>query len=145
MRAVVHGRCGPVRSRSLMIFFIQTKPMPIETIGGDEQDVCPRVGEQHPDVLGVQHVHDDAETGGQQRRARWRSSRPSAVSVATSRRRRSRWIMVSATVMQQLGEVAADLTLDADGHDGPGEVRAVHAVGRRRRATPRADGRAGTR
>ena len=30
---------------------------------------------------------------------------------------------------QQLGEVAADLTLDADGHDGPGEVRAGHALG----------------
>ena len=30
---------------------------------------------------------------------------------------------------QQLGEVAADLALDADGHDGPGEVGAVHALG----------------
>ena len=31
---------------------------------------------------------------------------------------------------QQLGQVATDLALDADGHDGPGEVRAVHALGR---------------
>ena len=57
----------------------------------------------------------DLALGGERRRRRGAAARAATI--------------VSATVSEELGQVAADLPLDADGHDGPGEVGAVHALG----------------
>ncbi len=56
-------------------------------------------------------------------------SRPSADSVETSRRSDSRSRSVFDVVCQGVGEVAADVSLDADRHDGPRHGDAVHAIG----------------
>ena len=55
-------------------------------------------------------------------------SLPSAASALTCRRRYSAFPHRPRHCRQQLGEVAADLTLDADRHDRPGEVLAVEPL-----------------
>ena len=57
-------------------------------------------------------------------------NRPSAVSDLISRRSRSRCGHGVGHGVEQLGQVATDLALDADGHDRPHQVDAGHALGR---------------
>ena len=56
-------------------------------------------------------------------------SRPSADSALTSRCSDSRLAQRGRRGAQRLGEVAAHLALDADGHRGPPQVVAVHPLG----------------
>src|SRR4051795_10297259 len=90
--------------------------------GGDEHPDADGIGEEHADVLRVEDVHDDAEAGRQ-------AAEHDGAHAAFSGERGD--VTAEALALdhgvghghQELGQVATDLALDADGHDRPGEVR----------------------
>ena len=102
--------------------------MPAETTAAPRRTLPSRGVEELAGVVAVHHEHDEPETDGQ--------GDEDVGAHPTLGGERGH---VAAETLaldhglghgeQQLGEVAADLALDADGHDGPGEVRAGHALG----------------
>jgi hypothetical protein len=104
-----------------MIFFIQANPMRRDTSGDAEQDVAHRRAAERDHVLGVRHPHEGTEAHRQEAEDHGRhlpfggeTGDVSAEALAVDHR--------VGHGEEQLRQVAADLPLDADGHDGPGEV-----------------------
>ena len=123
-----------VRARSqtsmFTIFLIQATPTSEQAQRAAQHDEADTGSDQQPDVVGVRSEHVHRDPHGQQREDPGRepafsgedSDLPAHHGPLTQR---------VGHVVQDLGQVAADLTLDVDGEDGPSEVVAADAFGER--------------